>query len=177
MPLRSPAALARNFTLRMSSRRWALSWRAQTRLPWRGSNVEDIQRLEAFLLADGGADGHSVRSMVLQGETWHELERVAEKEKVDLIVVWHTRSNRAAQIALGSVAEAVFLHAKCPVLTLGPCAPADAPPTQKCGTCYAQWTCRRSPRMRPAYAASLARLHEAGSPSCMWWNAGRDDDR
>jgi nucleotide-binding universal stress UspA family protein len=121
----------------------------------------DIQRLEAFLLQTGALTGIQYEAMVLQGETWHELERVAEKEKVDLIVVGTHGRTGLRKIALGSVAEAVFLHAKCPVLTLGPCAPADAPPNAKVRHMLCPVDLSPESAHAAAYAASLARLHEA----------------
>jgi universal stress protein A len=51
------------------------------------------------------------------GETRHEIIRVAEEQKVDLIVVGsHGRSGVA--LLLGSTANAVLHHAKCDVLAV-----------------------------------------------------------
>jgi nucleotide-binding universal stress UspA family protein len=86
---------------------------------------------------------------------------VAEEQNVDLIVVGtHARSG-FRKIALGSVAEAVFRHAKCPVLTLGPRAPADAPPNARVRHILCPSDLSPDSAHATAYAASLARQHEA----------------
>jgi nucleotide-binding universal stress UspA family protein len=121
----------------------------------------DIQKLETFLVQTGALTGIQYEAMVLQGEPWHELKRVAEEQNVDLIVVGTHGRTGLSKIALGSVAEAVFRHAQCPVLTLGPCAPADAPPNAKVRHILCPVDLSPESAHAAAYAASLAREHEA----------------
>ncbi len=125
------------------------------------ASSRDMQRLEAYLLQTGALAGIRYQAIVCQGETWHELQRIAEEQKVDLIVVGTHGRTGLRKIALGSVAEAVFRHAMCPVLTLGPCAPAEAPPNTKLRHILCPVDLSPESAYAAAYAASLARQHES----------------
>jgi nucleotide-binding universal stress UspA family protein len=59
-----------------------------------------------------------VRSMVEHGKAAEEIIRVAEEEKVDLIVIATHGETGFRQLVFGSVAEKVVQHASCPVLTI-----------------------------------------------------------
>jgi nucleotide-binding universal stress UspA family protein len=122
----------------------------------------DVRQLEAYLLRTGALAGISYEAMVLLGsDVWHELQRVAEDRNVDLIVVGTHARTGLRKMALGSVAEAVFRHATCPVLTLGPRVPADAPPNAKVRHILCPSDLSPESARAAAYAASLARQHEA----------------
>lgn len=122
----------------------------------------DVQKLETYLLQTGALTGISYEAMVLQGgDVWRELEQVAEEQNVDLIVVGTHARPGLRKIALGSVAEAVFRHARCPVLTLGPRAPDDAPPNARVRHILCPSDLSPDSAHAAAYAASLARQHEA----------------
>jgi nucleotide-binding universal stress UspA family protein len=56
------------------------------------------------------------------------IEKVASEEKIDLIVVGSHGGSGLELLALGSVAEAVLRHAKCPVLIVGPKCKAEQHP-------------------------------------------------
>ncbi len=53
-------------------------------------------------------------------EIWAEIEAVIESEKIDLVVLGSHGREGLKQIVLGSIAEAVFRTAPCPVLVVGP---------------------------------------------------------
>jgi len=58
--------------------------------------------------------------IVCQGDVWKELEKVIRQEQVDLLIIG-TRGRRGlGKLLLGSVAEQIFRHADCLVLTVGP---------------------------------------------------------
>jgi len=67
-----------------------------------------------------GADTHpvDVRPQVLIGEPFHEICRVAEASKCDLVVMGSHGRTGLSHVFLGSVAERVVRHAPCPVLVV-----------------------------------------------------------
>jgi nucleotide-binding universal stress UspA family protein len=75
---------------------------------------EGLARLEAQL--------QRVRHEVLsrEGDVWTELSEITRAEGIDLIVVGTHGRTGASKLLMGSVAETIFRHAPCPVLTVGP---------------------------------------------------------
>ncbi len=59
-----------------------------------------------------------------QGPVWEVLASVIQRENVDLLVLGTRGRGGLRKLALGSVAEEVLRLAPCPVLTIGPHAPA-----------------------------------------------------
>ena len=55
------------------------------------------------------------------GETWEVLSRLMSDQDIDLIVMGTHGSGGIDKLILGSTAEKVVRHARCPVLTVGPC--------------------------------------------------------
>jgi nucleotide-binding universal stress UspA family protein len=58
--------------------------------------------------------------LIEEGNLYATLLDVVEKNKIDLIVLGTHGRSGAAKFFLGSVAEEIFRHAPCPVLTVGP---------------------------------------------------------
>jgi nucleotide-binding universal stress UspA family protein len=58
--------------------------------------------------------------LICKGDVWKEISRVLEEKHVDLIVLGTHGRAGVTKIVLGSVAENIFRHALCPVLTVGP---------------------------------------------------------
>src|SRR5207248_3655533 len=56
--------------------------------------------------------------LVLSADTVPEIERVAEEEACDLIVMGTHGRTGLTRVLMGSVAEAVLRQAPCPVLTV-----------------------------------------------------------
>lgn len=80
----------------------------------------DVEEIENALAQSGALSGLRHESIIRQGDVWKELDKLATQEQVDLMVVG-THGRRGLRKALfGSVAEQVFRHANCPVLTVGP---------------------------------------------------------
>ena len=61
-----------------------------------------------------------VRREARMGMAAEELVALAEEEKVDLIVIGTHGRTGLSRLVMGSVAEAVVRHAKCPVLSVKP---------------------------------------------------------
>jgi len=57
---------------------------------------------------------------IIEGDLWPTIHEIAEKQKVDLIVMGTHGRKGVSRALLGSAAEEVFRKASCPVLTVGP---------------------------------------------------------
>jgi nucleotide-binding universal stress UspA family protein len=88
---------------------------AATQQAWR-----EGQRLETELMVSGKTRGLKCKLVVGSGEIWEGLSRMVAEFNVDLIVVGTRGRTGLARVLLGSVAERIFRHATCPVLTMGP---------------------------------------------------------
>ncbi len=58
--------------------------------------------------------------LIRKGDIGEEIERIAEEKKIGLIVAGTHGYSGVSKLLLGSVAEKIFRHARCPVLTVGP---------------------------------------------------------
>jgi len=65
---------------------------------------------------------HGTRHEILsrEGDVWTEMSKIADDKEIDLIVVGTHGRSGASKLLMGSVAETIFRHAPCPVLTVGP---------------------------------------------------------
>jgi nucleotide-binding universal stress UspA family protein len=89
--------------------------------------LEDASALEGQLVASGALGGLAHQFIVRDGDIWTELQRVAEQEHIDVIVVGTHGRTGMSKLVLGSVAERIFRQAPGLVLTVGPSSPPDAP--------------------------------------------------
>src|SRR5208283_2037009 len=80
----------------------------------------DARQLEEDLVQRGALAGLSHEVIVRQGKVWEELEEVIREERVDLVVLGTHARRGLGKLVLGSVAEHIFRHAGCLVLTVGP---------------------------------------------------------
>jgi nucleotide-binding universal stress UspA family protein len=73
-------------------------------------------------LAGLSAPLQRVRHEILsrEGDIWAELSRITREEGIDLIVIGTHGRAGAGKLLAGSVAESIFRHAPCPVITVGP---------------------------------------------------------
>jgi nucleotide-binding universal stress UspA family protein len=88
--------------------------------------LRDVRRLEDRLSASGVLTGVNHEIVVREGDLWEQIQDVVKDEDIDLIVVGTHGRSGIRKVVLGSVAEEIFRHASCPVLTVGPCAPPEA---------------------------------------------------
>lgn len=123
---------------------WALAmaerWRSRVLLlhviprpaypPMLMGSTFDVVEFETRLQADAEARarevvtqaGHKtvqIDTQVVIGEPFHDICRIAEQEKADLIVMGSHGRTGLSHVLLGSVAERVVRHAPCPVLVVG----------------------------------------------------------
>jgi len=130
-PLRHAVAIARYFNANfflmhvVSSLGFTLAGpdttAAAVELAWR-----DARQVERGLVASGELAGLCHKVLVCDGTIWTELERVIEQERIDMVVIGTHSRKGLVRLVLGSVAEQIFRHASCLVLTVGPNSPADA---------------------------------------------------
>jgi len=92
-----------------------------TELAWR-----DAREAEDKLVASGVLAGLHHQVIICDGDIWLTVERVIEEQSIDMVVIGTHSRKGLAKLVLGSVAEQIFRHASCLVLTVGPNSPADA---------------------------------------------------
>jgi nucleotide-binding universal stress UspA family protein len=83
--------------------------------------LREAAQLEASLVRTGALTGIQYKFVVRQGELWPELQDIIREESTDLLLVGTHGRHGIAKMFLGSIAEQIFRHADCPVLTFGPC--------------------------------------------------------
>ena len=88
---------------------------AATEAAWR-----DAERLEDTLAQSGALSGLRHETIIRQGDVWEELDKLVTQEQVDLMVVGTHGRRGFRKVLFGSVAEQIFRHADCLVLTVGP---------------------------------------------------------
>lgn len=122
---------------------------------------EELRALKQRLSRSGALEGIPCEMLVCHGDIWQQLERVITEHQIDLIVLGTQGKTGLRKLALGSVAEAVFQNATCPVLTVGPCAPADPPLHAKLSHILYPTDLSPGSDRAAAYAVSLAKEHGA----------------
>jgi nucleotide-binding universal stress UspA family protein len=122
---------------------------------------EELRVLEQRLSGSGALAGIPREMLVCHGDVWQQLERVIAEHQIDLIVLGTQGKTGLRKLALGSVAEAAFQNAMCPVLTVGPCAAADPPLHAKLSHILHPTDLSPESDRAAAYAVSLAREHGA----------------
>jgi len=74
------------------------------------------------ILADGKqkvkSEGVQVETALREGNTVHEIIKLAKEEKFDLIVIGVRGISKLRQLLVGSVSEGVMKQASCPVLVV-----------------------------------------------------------
>jgi nucleotide-binding universal stress UspA family protein len=80
----------------------------------------DALEAERELAATAALAGIDHQVVVRHGVVWQELEEIIQSENVDLVVLGTHARHGFGKVVLGSVAEQIFRHAVCPVLTVGP---------------------------------------------------------
>lgn len=59
-------------------------------------------------------------TLLRRGDIWNELSKVIQEDAIDLVVCGTHGRSGVSKILMGSVAEGIYRHARCPVLTIGP---------------------------------------------------------
>jgi nucleotide-binding universal stress UspA family protein len=80
----------------------------------------DAKHLEDDLVRSGALAGLEHEIVIREGEIWPQLEAIIREERIDLVIVGTHGRHGIGKLLLGSVAEQIFRHADCLVLTVGP---------------------------------------------------------
>ena len=100
-------------------------------------------------------------ALIRKGQIWTELSRVVTEKEIDLIATGTHGRTGVSKLILGSVAEEIFRHAPCPVLTVGPNVSASSKSVAECHEIlYATDLTPHSLAAAP-YAISLAQENQA----------------
>jgi nucleotide-binding universal stress UspA family protein len=87
----------------------------------------DASQWEDQLVQSEALAGLHHEIVVRQGNVWEELEKVVRQEQVELVVIGTHARRGLRKLLLGSVAEQIFRHSECLVLTVGPGSLQEAP--------------------------------------------------
>jgi len=101
------------------------------------------------------------QTRVCRGDVWSELSAIVRDESIDLIVLGTHGRTGVSKAVFGSVAEKIFRHAPCPVLTVGPNVSGEPESVVDLHTIL--FPADFSPESRAAwpYTVSLAREHRS----------------
>jgi nucleotide-binding universal stress UspA family protein len=82
--------------------------------------LRDAQERMGEILISGCMRGVPHETSIEAGALWPTLEKLIEKQQVDLVVVGTSGEVGVQKALMGSAAEEIFRQSKCPVLTVGP---------------------------------------------------------
>jgi nucleotide-binding universal stress UspA family protein len=91
--------------------------------PWNShpkQRKRDLLQLEHDLVESATLDGIDHEFLLRQGVVWDELQSIISQNQTELVVLGTHGRRGLGRIVLGSVAEDVFRHANCLLLTIGP---------------------------------------------------------
>jgi nucleotide-binding universal stress UspA family protein len=82
--------------------------------------LRDARQRMGEILISGCMRGVPHEMSIEAGALWPTLEKLIEKQQVDLVVVGTSGAGGVQKALMGSAAEEIFRQSKCPVLTVGP---------------------------------------------------------
>ncbi len=106
-------------------------------------------------------EGVKHKCLLEEGETWEMLKYIIDREHVDLVMVATHGRTGLKRLMLGSVAEDIFRHAPCPVLTIGPRITTEAARQIKIEHVLLATDLKPENEGPMMYAAGLAQAHKA----------------
>jgi nucleotide-binding universal stress UspA family protein len=128
-------------------------------------DVSDLQSLREEQLERKGAslrsEGYRARAISLTGRLHDELLHIVHDNKVDLIVLGTQGRKGIDRFLAGSDAEAIFRQVRCPVLSVGPAAPALQGESWSLREVICATTLEPNSAELVAYAHKLAARHGA----------------
>lgn len=129
------------------------------RLPELDIDREAARSAMSALLASPPFVGMAHTATVARGELWKVLSLFIQERSIDLIVLGTHGRRGLRKLVLGSVAEQIFRHATCPVLTVGPHATHEGTASLK--TILFATDFSSGSRHAWPYAVSLARANNS----------------
>ena len=89
--------------------------------------TRDAAELENRLVQSGALTAVPHELIVRQGIVWDELDKIVDQEQIELVIIGTHARRGLGKLLLGSVAEHIFRHESCLVLTVGPGSLPDSP--------------------------------------------------
>lgn len=126
----------------------------------------DLARRDVEQLARRGMERYGIAMLdhkvwASQGDVWEMLHLLVMQEDIDLVVLGTHGRCGLKKLFLGSVAEQVFRHCRCPVLTVGPHAPESPPAALRIR--HVLFPTDLSPESMGALPFALSPLQESGA--------------
>ena len=88
---------------------------------WQALVAQGVREAQETMSRAEGRWSHVPHETLLRkGEIWGELSKLIQEKEIDLVVCGTHGRTGVSKILMGSVAEDVYRHAPCPVLTIGP---------------------------------------------------------
>jgi len=129
---------------------------------WRGleeaAEMESNQQKRALL---NMFPGLQPEILINDGDLWSSLATAVKRHDIDLIVLGTHGRTGMGKFLLGSVAEEIFRQAPCPVLTVGPHAPAEVEQSSQFTHILLATDFSPESLAAASYAVSLAREYQA----------------
>jgi nucleotide-binding universal stress UspA family protein len=116
---------------------------------------ESMKRVEAR------CHGIPHQSVVKKGEIWAEIASIVGENAIDMVVCGTHGRTGVTKVLLGSVAENIYRHAPCPVLTVGPNVAAEPESLGDIHTILYPTDFSLDSMAAAPYAVSLAHEHQA----------------
>ena len=121
---------------------------------------EAENRIQEMLFSGRLSDvAHDI--LIEEGGLWPAIQRVIEKEEVELVVVGTHGMGAVQKLVIGSGAEQIFRQATCPVLTVGPSVEGAASPNVVFKHILFATDFGPGCKREASYAFSLGQEHEA----------------
>lgn len=88
---------------------------------WQALVAQGVREAQEAMSRVKGRWSHVPHETLLRkGEVWSELSKLIEEKGIDLVVCGTHGRTGLSKVVMGSVAEEIYRHAPCPVLTIGP---------------------------------------------------------
>ncbi|HYL85690.1 MAG TPA: universal stress protein [Candidatus Angelobacter sp.] len=100
-------------------------------------------------------------TLIVEGPLWPAIQRLIEKQAIDLVVVGTHGIGAIQKLVIGSGAEQIFRQATCPVLTVGPAVGSGASPNVDFKHVLFATDFGPGCEREAAYAFSLGQEHDA----------------
>jgi len=115
----------------------------------------------ADILVSGKLRGIPHEVLLEEGNVWPVLERMIEKNEIDLLISGTHGRGKVQKVLIGSVAEEIFRQASCPVMTVGPHVKGETPKETDLKNILFATDFGTGAEKAAAYAFSLAEEHNA----------------
>lgn len=128
----------------------------------RAIEAQAIREAKEAAMELGPVFGHTPNEVLIRkGDVSKELSDIVGQKQIDLIVVGTHGRQGVGKVIMGSVAERIFRHAPCPVLTIGPGIRGEPDRFAELHTILVPTDFSPESLSAVAFATSLARAHQA----------------